>query len=136
MVQKEKKFMQNSEMVFRIDLLRDPSIRWLFECRVSSLLQEVKISSDIEEWRNLTFILKQAASESIGTRKRWHRKIGVRKWDENREKVINEKRTAFKKYLQNTTHTRMRLNIKGNEKFRNEKFEKSTEKNGMNLSRI
>jgi hypothetical protein len=98
--------MQNSEMVFRIDLLRDPSIRWLFEHRISLLLQEVKISSDVEEeWRNLTFILKQAASESIGMRKRWHRKIGVRKWDENMEKIINEKRTAFKKYLQ-TQHTR------------------------------
>jgi hypothetical protein len=41
--------MQNSEMVFRIYLLRDPSISWLSESRVSSLLQEVKISSDTEE---------------------------------------------------------------------------------------
>jgi hypothetical protein len=43
----------------------------------------------------LTFILKQAASESIGTRKRWHRKIGVREWDENIETVINEKKNCI-----------------------------------------
>jgi hypothetical protein len=46
--------MQNSEMVFRIDLLRDPSIRRLFQHRVSLLLQEVNSSDIEEEWKNLT----------------------------------------------------------------------------------
>jgi hypothetical protein len=59
----------------------------------------------------LIFILKQAASENIGMRKKWHRKIGVRKWDENTEKVINEKRTACKKCLQ-TQHIQDEIKYK------------------------
>jgi hypothetical protein len=65
-----------------------------------TLLQQVKISSNIEEERgNLTYILKQAGTESINLRNKWHRKKGIQKWDEHIEKVINEKRLAFKKYL-------------------------------------
>jgi hypothetical protein len=80
---------------------------WLFKNRVSTLLQQVKISSDIEEeWGNLTYILKQAATESIGLRNKWHRKKGIQKWDEGIEKVINEKRLAFKKYLSTQTARR------------------------------
>jgi hypothetical protein len=64
------------------------------------LLQQVKISSDIEEeWGNLTYILTQAATESIGLRNKWHRKKSIQKWDEHIKKAINEKRLAFKKYL-------------------------------------
>jgi hypothetical protein len=115
-------------MVFKIDLLTDPSIRWLFERRVSSLLQEVKISSDIEEeWRNLTFILKQAASESIGTRKRWHRKTGVRKWNENIEKVVIKKELHLRNTCKHNTQ-RMRLNIEENEQFQNRCYKKALRK--------
>jgi hypothetical protein len=59
MVQKENIYAKLRNGFQNRSLKRDPSIRWLLECRVSSLLQEVKISSDTEEeWRNLTFIRK------------------------------------------------------------------------------
>jgi hypothetical protein len=52
------------------------------------LLQQVKISSDIEEeWGNLTHILKQIATESISLRNKWHRKKSIKKWDEHIEKL-------------------------------------------------
>jgi hypothetical protein len=65
--------------------------------RVLTLLQQVKISSDIEEeWCNLTYILKQAASESISLKNKGHRNKGIKTgW----KKVLNEKRLSFKKYL-------------------------------------
>jgi hypothetical protein len=97
---KRKQQTRNSDKIFKINLLRDPSITWLFKNRVLFLLQQVKISSNIEEeWGNFTYILKQAATESIDLRNKWHRKKGIQKWDEHIEKVINEKRLAFKKYL-------------------------------------
>jgi hypothetical protein len=46
---KRKQQTRNSDKLFKINLWRDPSIRWLFKDRVSTLLQQVKISSDIEE---------------------------------------------------------------------------------------
>jgi hypothetical protein len=88
------------DVIFKINLLRDPSIRWLFKNRVLTPLAQVKTSGDIEEeWGNLTYMLKQAATESIGLRNKWHRKKGIQKWDEHIEKVINKKRLTFKKYL-------------------------------------
>jgi hypothetical protein len=71
-------------------------MRWLLKNRVLTSLQEVKISSDIEEeWGNLTYILKQAAAESIGLRNKWHRKKGIKKWDDHTEKVTNEKKAVI-----------------------------------------
>jgi exonuclease III len=66
---KRKQQIRNSDKIFKINLLRDPSIRWLFKNRVLTLLQQVKISSNIEEeCANLTYLLKPAATESIGLR--------------------------------------------------------------------
>jgi hypothetical protein len=97
---KRKQQTRNSDKIFKINHMGDPSIRWLFKNRVLTLLQQVKISSDIEEeWGNLTYILEQAATKSIGLRNKWHRKKGFQKLDEYIEKVINEKRLEFKKYL-------------------------------------
>ena len=40
-----------------------------------------------EEWSDITNIIKQAALESLGTKK-WHRKKGLRKWDDEIAKII------------------------------------------------
>jgi hypothetical protein len=90
-------------MSFKVELLQDPSIRWLFERRVNILIQEIEGSEDTEEeWENLKKRLKQAAKESIGMK---------RKWDEHLAKVINEKkkhiRKVYQRYLQ-----KMKLNTK------------------------
>jgi hypothetical protein len=67
---KRKKQTRNSDKILKINFLRNPSIRWLIKNRVLTLLQQVKSSSDIEEeCGNFTYILKQAATESIGLNK-------------------------------------------------------------------
>jgi hypothetical protein len=36
-------------------------------------------------------------------KKKWCQKKGLRKWDENLDQIINDKREAFKKYLSTGT---------------------------------
>jgi hypothetical protein len=94
----------NKELRFRVDLLQDPSIKWLFERRVNKLIEVIKEANTIEEeWENIQKILRQAAKEILGMKKKWYRKKGLRKWDENLDHIINDKREAIKKYLSTGT---------------------------------
>jgi hypothetical protein len=59
------------ELTFRVELLQDPSIKWLFEKRVNKLIEEIKEVNTIEEeWENIQKILRQAAKESLGMKKK------------------------------------------------------------------
>jgi hypothetical protein len=92
------------ELSFRVELLQDPSIKWLFERRVNKLIEEIKEAHTIEEeWENIQKILRQAANETFGMKKKWCRKKGLRKWDENLDQIINDKREASKKHLSTGT---------------------------------
>jgi hypothetical protein len=65
----------NKEFSFRLELLQDASIKWLFERRVNKLIEEMKEANTIEEeWENIQKILRQAAKESLGMKKKWCRK--------------------------------------------------------------
>jgi hypothetical protein len=52
-----------------------------------------------EEWISLMKLLKQVANESLGTKRKWHRKTGLRNWDENIKQIITDTREAYKKFL-------------------------------------
>jgi hypothetical protein len=44
----------NKELSFRVELLQDPSIKWLFERRVNKPIEEIKEANTIEEeWENI-----------------------------------------------------------------------------------
>jgi len=43
---------------------------------------------------------KKAANKAIGTKKKYRRKKDLRIWNEEIKNVIENKRTAFQKYLQ------------------------------------
>jgi hypothetical protein len=61
----------NKELSFRVELLQDPSKKWLFERRVNKLIEEIKEVNTIEEeWENIQKILRQAAKESLGMKKK------------------------------------------------------------------
>jgi hypothetical protein len=61
-----------------VEILRDPSIKWIFKCRVKQYLQEITISDNKEEeWQNLTYILKHAATESVGFKNKQKREKGI-----------------------------------------------------------
>jgi len=64
-----KKTPLKQDEFFKVRLLNDESIRWLYTQRVKLLLSNTKENEiDIEkEWKNLQNILKSAANESLGT---------------------------------------------------------------------
>jgi hypothetical protein len=65
----------NKELSFRVELLQYPSIKWLFERRVNKLIKEIKeANTKVEEWENIQKIIRQAAKESLGIKKKWCRK--------------------------------------------------------------
>ena len=58
------------------------------------------MNEDVEtEWINITNIIKQTGYESLGTKKKWLRRKGLRNWNDNIEKIVNDKREAYKKFL-------------------------------------
>ena len=89
-----------NEECLKISLLKDASIQWLYKQRVKTLTEVIKVNESLEkQWMDILNIVKQAANETLGTKKRWHRKKGLWQWDEEISKVIADKRAAFKKYL-------------------------------------
>jgi len=45
--------------------------------------------------------IEKAANEAIGTKKKYRRKKGLRIWNEEIKNAIEDKQTAYQKYLQN-----------------------------------
>jgi hypothetical protein len=77
---KKKPRVLNKELSFRVELLQDPSMKWLFERRVNKLVKEIKEANTTEEeWENIQKILRQAAKESLGMKQKWCRKKRIKK---------------------------------------------------------
>jgi len=83
---------------FKVRLLNDESIRWLYTQRVKLHLSNRKDDEiDIEkEWKNLQNILKSAANESLGTRKRRKRRKYLKIWDDQIKQLIETKKKSYK----------------------------------------
>ena len=97
---KKKIQLKNNEVTFKVSLFRDPTIIDLYQKRMDNILDQSPSQDNIEdEWDTLQSILKQAAKESLGEKRKWRKKKGLRKWDDEIEKVIQDKREAYKKYL-------------------------------------
>jgi hypothetical protein len=63
-----------------VELLNDSCIKWLHGRKITNLLKITLLRCNLEEkWTNVTTILKQAAKESLGEKRRWTRKRGLRK---------------------------------------------------------
>jgi len=91
-----------NELVYKVYLLQEESIRRLYQQRLAKNLSEYPRASTIDkEWENIQIAIKKAANEAIGTKKKYRRKKGLRIWNEEIKNVIENKRTAYQKYLQN-----------------------------------
>jgi hypothetical protein len=63
---------------------------------VHKMIKEIKEANNIEEgWENIQKTIRQAANQSLGIKNKWCRKKGLRKWDEDLDQIINDKREAF-----------------------------------------
>ncbi|KAJ4440326.1 hypothetical protein ANN_08465 [Periplaneta americana] len=97
---KKKNTNQPQELSHRVSLFKESSIIWLYQKRLDTIIKETPIQNNVEdEWNALQNILKQATKKSLGTKRKWSRKKGLRTWDDNIAKVISDKREAYKKYL-------------------------------------
>mgnify|MGYP002224294368 CR=1 FL=1 len=89
----------DTEQFFKVRLLNDKSIRWLYTQRLNFHLNKAgDLNDDIEEeWKILKQILTNAALESLGTIKKYNKnKKCLRIWDEEIKHLITEKKASYK----------------------------------------
>ena len=93
-----------NELVYKIYLLQEESIRRLYQQRLTENLSEHPRALTIdEEWEQIKIAIKKTANEAIGTKRKYRRKKGLRIWNEEIKNAIENKRTAYRKYLQNSS---------------------------------
>jgi len=64
-----------NELVYKIYLLQEESIRRLYKQRLDRNLSEYPKASTIEEeWENIKMAIKKAANKAIGTKTKYRRK--------------------------------------------------------------
>ena len=83
---------------FKVRLLNDESLRWLYTQRMKLNLSNTKEDEiDIEkERKNLQNILKSAANESLGIIKRRNRRKYLKMWDDQIKQLIETKKKSYK----------------------------------------
>jgi hypothetical protein len=90
--QKGYKFIKRSprhEEVFRVHLLEDPSIKFLYQRRLEQNLTHSPCSLNINaEWQTLKNTLQQAANESLGKRTKRRHKRRLILWNEDIKNLI------------------------------------------------
>jgi hypothetical protein len=97
---------------YKIKLLYDESIRWLFTQRVTQQVEKISEHDDIEsEWENIKTIINTAANESLGKCTIFSRKKKVKIWDEEIKQIIHNKNLAYTKYL-NTKQPEDKINYR------------------------
>jgi len=96
-----KKVPLKQETFFKVRLLNDENIRWLYTQRVKLHLNNTKENEiDIErEWKTLQNIIKSAANESLGKTKRRNRKKYLKIWDDQIKQLIETKKKSYRKWL-------------------------------------
>ena len=83
-------------------LLQEESIRRLYQQRLATNLSEYPRACTVDkEWENIKIAIKKAANEAIGTKKKYRRRKCLRILNEEIKNAIENKRTAYPKYLQN-----------------------------------
>lgn len=80
--------------------LHDDTSRWLYQRRLNMAAENRHTSNEIEEeWNNIKDIAKQAAQESLGTRRAKIPEKKLRNWDEEIQKLVKEKQAAFRRWM-------------------------------------
>lgn len=85
--------------------MKDAIIKWLIQQREKTITQNLETGNSTEQKRlNICKIFKQITLESLGKKKKWHRKRGMRLWDEELGNIIDDKRNAVKRYTATRSH--------------------------------
>lgn len=91
----------NSEEVYKVYLLQDDGIKYLYQQRLGAYLANINTENDINrEWENIRACIEKSAHEVIGRRKKFRKRKGLKIWTEELEQAIKDKKIAYHKYLQ------------------------------------
>jgi hypothetical protein len=83
-----------------VNLLEEPSVRYLYQSRTKQYLSNSSISLNINiEWETLKSILIKSATEALGKRKKRKHKRGLHIWNEEIATLIKNKKEANLRYL-------------------------------------
>jgi transposase len=83
-----------------VNLLEEPSIRYLYQRRIEQHLSHSSISLNINiEREALKSILTKATTEALGKRKKRKHKRGLHIWNEEIANLIKNKKEAYLRYL-------------------------------------
>ena len=100
------KHTRENEDVYKVYLLQEESIRKLYESRLTKYIVEIPTEEDVnKEWEKIIYTIKKAANEVIGKKRKIRNRKGLRIWNSEIKEAIEEKRRAFKIYLQKKTET-------------------------------
>lgn len=98
------KNLQNNQSVYKTYLLQDESIKQLYQSRLQTYLLEMPTNIEInEEWGNISRMIHKAAEETLGKKKKFRKRTGLKIWNDEISVAVNEKQTAYIKLLQNRT---------------------------------
>lgn len=83
---------------YKIHLLQEESIQGLYQKRLAQYITKPTSGNVDEEWRII-----QEAHNALGKKKISRRKRGLNIWDKEIQEAIQEKRKAYRIYLQQRT---------------------------------
>jgi len=96
---KKDKTIYKKPPAFKVHLLEQESIRTLYRNRLIGKLTPLTGEIDADWWKIKEAITK-AAEESLGYKK-WKNRKWLRTWNDEIQLTIEEKKTSYRKYLQN-----------------------------------
>ena len=96
-----KRTKQNTKTpAFKVHLLEQESIRTLYRNRLKGKL--TPLTGEIDgDWLKITEAITKAAEESLGY-KNWKNRKWLRTWNDEIQLAMEEKKTSYRKYLQNS----------------------------------
>ena len=108
----KERIKSDAKVKWKTYLLRDDSIKQLFEKRMNEIEEKINQSENIEtEWSNIKLIVTSAATEALGTQKcKRNKKVAI--WDEDIKKAVENKKRAYLDSLQNQEDEKREIYIK------------------------
>jgi hypothetical protein len=86
---------------FKVHLLEQESIRTLCRNRLKGKLTPLKGEIDTD-WLKIKEAITKTAEESVGYKK-WKNRKWLRTWNDEIQLALEEKKSSYRKYLQNKT---------------------------------
>lgn len=104
---------QTESTLFKVNLLKDHSIRKLYETRLENYINITPKSNNINlEWNNIKEIITKAAGEALGRRKKRNNNRGLKFWNEELKEIIENKKQAYLKMISSANEVELKIDYK------------------------